>query len=396
MAMIEGNWKMLIAGRRVDSAERRDVISPATGAAIANVPDASLAQVDEALAAARDAQPGWAALAPIERARVMQRVAGLIRRDAEMLARIVVDEQGKPINEARGEVGGAAEFFSYFAEFARRIEGEILPSDARDEQIWIQRVPVGVVVGIIPWNYPAALVSRKVAPSMIAGNTIVLKPHEMTPLSALFMAGLFEEAGVPAGVVNIVTGAGETVGERLVNAPGVDLITMTGSVPTGKRIMSAAAQNLTPISLELGGKAPFIVMPDADLDLAVRSAITSRFMNCGQVCICNERTFVHEDIYPRFLDAFVAEAKALRIGDPQDDKTDIGPKVSKEELEKVEAMVGAAIDRGARALIGGGPSEIAADGRRLLVFADRARRRRTRHADHAGGDLRTRRADRSV
>ena len=353
MDALTGNWRMLVDGERLESSETRDVINPATGETIAKVPEAAVAQVDAALAAARKAQPGWAALAPIERAEVMRRIAGLIRRDAEALARIVVREQGKPITEARGEVGGAAEFFSYFAEFARRIEGEILPSDVRDEQIWIQRVPVGVVVGIIPWNYPAALVSRKVAPAMIAGDTIVLKPHELTPLSALYMAGLFVEAGVPPGVVNIVTGAGATVGARLVEAPGVDLITMTGSVPTGKRIMQSAVANLTPVSLELGGKAPFIVMPDADLDLAVRSAVTSRFMNCGQVCICNERTFVHRDVYDRFLEDFVARAKALRVGDPLDEKTDIGPKVSRPELEKVEAMVADAVRRGATLALGG-------------------------------------------
>ena len=188
---------------------------------------------------------------------------------------------------------------------------------------------------------------------MIAGNTIVLKPHELTPLSALYMADLFVEAGVPEGVVNIVTGAGSTVGAQLVQASGVDLITMTGSVPTGKSIMGAAVNNLTPVSLELGGKAPFIVMPDADLDLAVRSAVTSRFMNCGQVCICNERTFVHRDIYDRFLDDFVSRAKALRVGDPLDERTDIGPKVSRPELEKVEAMVADAVSRGAKVALGG-------------------------------------------
>jgi lactaldehyde dehydrogenase/glycolaldehyde dehydrogenase len=353
MADQNRSWKMLIDGREADSPNRRDVTNPATGEIIADVPDASPDQADQALAAARRAQPGWGALAPIERAAVMRRIADLIRHDAEDLAILVVSEQGKPITEARGEVRGAAEFFTYFAEFARRIEGEILPSDSRDEQIWIQRVPIGVVVGIIPWNYPAALVARKVAPAMIAGDTIVLKPHELTPLSALFMARLFQEAAVPAGVINVVTGTGATVGERLIGAPDVDLITMTGSVPTGRRIMQAAANHLTPISLELGGKAPFIVMPDADLDLAVRSAITSRFMNCGQTCICNERTFVHQDIYERFLEDFVERARMLRVADPRNEDTDIGPKVSKQELEKVEEMVVQAVRGGARIALGG-------------------------------------------
>jgi lactaldehyde dehydrogenase/glycolaldehyde dehydrogenase len=283
----------------------------------------------------------------------MKRVAALVRRDAERLAQIVVLEQGKPINEARGEVGGTSEFFEYFAEFARRIQGEILPSDFPGEQIWIQRVPIGVVGAIIPWNYPSALVSRKVAPALIAGDTIVLKPHELTPLSALEMARIFDEAGVPAGVVNIVTGAGATVGETISSSPDVNLITMTGSVPTGKRIMAAAAANVTPVSLELGGKAPFIVMADADIDLAVRSAVTSRYMNCGQVCICNERTLVQREVYDDFVQRFVAASAALRIGSPFDERTDLGPKVSREELEKVERYVQQAVADGAKLALGG-------------------------------------------
>jgi lactaldehyde dehydrogenase/glycolaldehyde dehydrogenase len=213
---------------------------------------------------------------------------------------------------------------------------------------------MGVVAAIIPWNYPAALVSRKVAPSMIAGNTIVLKPHEETPLSALFMAQLFEKAGVPAGVINIITGSGVEIGEVLTSHPDIDLVTMTGSVPTGKRIMVNAAANLVPVSLELGGKAPFIVMDDCDIDYAVRSAVTSRYMNCGQVCICNERTLVHERVYDQFLEKFVAASQKLRLGDPLLEATDLGPKVSLRELEKVEQMIDKAIGAGAQAVLRGG------------------------------------------
>lgn len=337
----------------------RPVLNPTNGATLADVPEASPEQAIAAIASARAAQPGWAALSPLQRGQVMHRIAALIRNHVEPLARLVVQEQGKTISEARGEVGGAAEFFTYFAEFARRIQGEILPSDAPGEQIWIQRVPVGVVTAIIPWNYPAALVSRKVAPSMIAGNTIVLKPHEETPLSALYMARLFAEAGVPDGVVNVVTGAGATVGAALTSHPDIDLVTMTGSVPTGRKIMTAAAANLVPVSLELGGKAPLIVMEDADLDLAVASAVTSRFMNCGQVCICNERMLVHEAVYDAFVERFIAATKALNIGDPMLESTDIGPKVSALELEKVERITAAAIAEGARPLLQGGRPETA-------------------------------------
>ena len=351
------DWRMLIDGKLVDAKEHRAVSNPATGETYAEVPEASAEQVAEALAAARKAQRAWGHAAPIERAAVMKRIAAKVREQAEELARIVVSEQGKPILEARGEAAGTAEFFDYFAEFARRIQGEILPSDHAGEQVWIQRVPVGVVAAIIPWNYPLALVARKVAPAMIAGDTIVLKPHEETPVSALAMARIFDEAGVPSGVVNIVTGAGESIGEQLCTAEGVDLISMTGSVPTGKRIMRNAAERLTPVSLELGGKAPFIVMADCDLDLAVRSALTSRFMNCGQVCICNERTYVERPIYEAFIERFVEASRTLRIGDPMSETTDIGPKVSREELEKVARVVQEARGQGARVLMGGGAPE---------------------------------------
>lgn len=345
-----GDWVRGEAGRR-------EVLSPITGRAIAQVTDATPDQGARAIEAALAAQPAWGRLAPLDRGRVMHRVAALIRDEAEVLARIVVLEQGKPIAEARGEVAGAAEFFTYFAEFARRIQGEILPSDAAGEQIWCQRVPVGVVAAIIPWNYPAALVSRKVAPALIAGNAIVLKPHEETPLSALFMARLMERAGVPRGVVSIVTGPGASLGAALTEDPRVDLVTMTGSVPTGRRIAQAAAGNLVPVSLELGGKAPFLVMEDADLDLAVRSAVTSRFMNCGQVCICNERMLVHERVHDEFVARFVERAQALRLGDPLEETTDLGPKVSKAELEKVERILAEAVAAGAEPILRGGRPE---------------------------------------
>ena len=344
---------MLIDGTFRGSDELRPVTSPASGERFAEVALADASMTHEALAAARRAQPAWGALAPLQRAVYMQRIAALIREEAESHARLIVREQGKPINEARGEVGGAAEFFDFFAGYARRIQGEILPSDHPGEQIWIQRVPVGVVAAIIPWNYPFALVARKVAPAMIAGDTVVLKSHEDTPLSALAMARIFERAEVPPGVVNVLSGTGPVVGETLCTSSGVDLITMTGSVPTGKRIMANAAERLTPVSLELGGKAPFIVMPDSDLDLAVRSALTSRYMNCGQVCICNERTYVHRDVHDEFVERFVEASRALRIGDPLEDSTDIGPKVSAAELEKVEARVAEAVSQGAELRLGG-------------------------------------------
>jgi lactaldehyde dehydrogenase/glycolaldehyde dehydrogenase len=276
-----------------------------------------------------------------------------ITADSERLARLVVQEQGKPLVEARGEIAGTAGFFEYFTTFARAPLGEIVASDNRDEDIWIRNVPFGVVVGIIPWNYPAALFARKVAPALMAGNTIVVKPHEDTPLSALALAKICEEAGVPPGVVNVVTGAGTVVGEALVRDEITQLVTVTGSVRAGRQILAAAAENITVVSLELGGKAPFIVMDDANLDLAVRNALHARFVNCGQVCTCNERTYVHRRVYDQFVERYVAAAGKLRLGDPMRTDIDLGPKVNLAELEKLERMVARAQEQGAQVALGG-------------------------------------------
>jgi lactaldehyde dehydrogenase/glycolaldehyde dehydrogenase len=352
---VGGRRQLFLGGRWLDAGDggTRAVINPATGEAFAAVPEATRADAQEALAAAAAAQPSWEARPPIERAAYLHRIAALVREHKEELARLVTMEEGKPIGEARGEVDLTAEFFTYFAEFARRIEGDLLPSDNHDEHVLILRVPYGVVAAIIPWNYPSALCARKVAPALIAGNTVVLKPHEDTPLSALALAELIEQAELPPGVINIVTGAGESVGEALVSDPNTALVTLTGSVPVGKRILELAAHRVLPVSLELGGKAPFIVLADADLDAAVRGAITSRFMNCGQVCICNERTLVQRHIFDEFVNRYIEAAARLRVGDPLDPATEVGPKVSQTELERVEQMVAAAQAEGARVMLGG-------------------------------------------
>jgi lactaldehyde dehydrogenase/glycolaldehyde dehydrogenase len=335
------------------SGATRPVINPATGEAFAEVPEGSPEDARAALAAARDAQPAWEALTGVQRAGYLKRIAELVREDAEHLARVIVREQGKPLVEARGEVGGTAGFFDYYTSFARAPMGEILPSDNSNEEIWTRNVPYGVVVGIIPWNYPAALFARKVAPALMAGNTIVIKPHEDTPLSAIELAKIVERARVPPGVVNVVTGAGTVVGDALVRDRITQLITVTGSVRAGRQILEAAAENITVVSLELGGKAPFIVMDDADIDMAVRHAVTARFVNCGQVCTCNERTYVHRRVYDQFLERYIAMAGSLRLGDPMRTDIDLGPKVNETELEKIERMVGRAQEQGAEVALGG-------------------------------------------
>jgi lactaldehyde dehydrogenase / glycolaldehyde dehydrogenase len=331
----------------------RRVLDPSTGEPFAEVPEATREDAHAALEAARDAQPAWEALTGVQRAAYIARIVELIRRDSERLARVIVREQGKPLVEARGEVAGTAGFFEYFTTFARAPMGEIIPSDNPHEDIWIRNVPYGVVVGIIPWNFPAALFARKVAPAIMAGNAIVIKPHEDTPLSAIELARLCEEAGVPPGIVNVVTGAGTVVGDALVRDDITKLVTVTGSVRAGQQILVAASQNITVVSLELGGKAPFIVMDDADLDAAIRNAVHARFVNCGQVCTCNERTYVHRRVYDEFMERYAEIVSTLRLGNPMRTDIDLGPKVNQMELEKLERMVSRAKEQGAEVVLGG-------------------------------------------
>ena len=260
------------------------------------MPNGGADDADRALVAARAAQPAWEAMPPASRGQLLRDLARLILENRERLARVVVAEQGKPIQEARGEIEGAALYLTYAAEEARRITGEIIPSDMPDEQIWIQRVAHGVVVALTAWNYPAALMCRKIGPALVAGNTVVVKSHEGTPISALEIAQLAAQADFPPGVINVISGTGENLGAALVRHPIPRLITLTGSVRAGKEVFRNAADDLKLLRLELGGKAPFVVAEDADIGAAVRAAVLSRFENCGQICICNERMYVHRRI----------------------------------------------------------------------------------------------------
>lgn len=329
-----------------------EVENPATEEVIASVPRGSEADADRALTAAWNAQPEWEALAPIARAELLKRLSRLVLQNRERLAQVVIAEQGKPLAEARGEIEGAALYLSYAAEEARRVTGDIIPSDEQDEQIWIQKVAHGVVVALTAWNYPAGLMCRKIGPALLAGNTVVVKSHEGTPLSALEIAQLSVEAGFPPGVLNVISGIGEGVGQALVTHPYTRLVTLTGSVRAGKAVFRAAADDLKILRLELGGKAPFIVAEDADIASAVRAAVVSRFENCGQICICNERMYVHEKIADEFTERFVKAVEALKVGDPRE-LVDVGPKFSGAELDKVEAMMKDAVTAGAEVLTGG-------------------------------------------
>jgi len=346
---------MYIDGSWVTMDETRPVINPSDESVIAAVPEAEADHAGRALEASRRAQREWGRRSGPERGAVLRKIADGIRARREEIAQLVVAEQGKTITEARGEVGDAAAgFFDYYATFERARVGSMFAPDERDEHLIVRSVPYGVVVGIIPWNYPAALFARKVAPAIMAGNTIVLKPHEDTPLAALALARIIEEAGVPPGVVNVVTGSGRVVGDALVRHPITRMVSMTGSVRGGREILTAAAENITPVSLELGGKAPFIVLEDADLVAAVENAVDARFWNCGQVCTCNERTYVQRGVYDEFVERFVEAASNLRMGDPMREDIQMGPKVNEPELVKVEAMVNNAVEQGASVALGGG------------------------------------------
>jgi lactaldehyde dehydrogenase/glycolaldehyde dehydrogenase len=348
---------MFIGGAWVPAAETRPVLNPADESVVGPMPEGTAEDAGRALEAAREAQPAWARRSGVQRGALLRAIAARIREQAEDLARLIVAEQGKTIVEARGEVEATAGFFDYFAGFERGQVGTMWASDEPGEQLWIKQVPYGVVVGIIPWNFPAALFARKVAPAIMAGNTIVIKPHEETPLSALALARICSEAGVPDGVVNVVTGAGTVVGDALVRHPITKLVTVTGSVRAGRQILAAAAENITVVSLELGGKAPLVVMEDADLERAVANAVEARFWNCGQVCTCNERTYVQRGVYDEFVERFVAQARELRLGDPMREDVQMGPKVSRPELEKVQALVDDAVAAGASVALGGGRPE---------------------------------------
>lgn len=351
---------MYIGGSWVAADEERPVVNPADESTVAGAPEASAEHSEGALEAARAAQKGWARRSGVERGAALRAIAGGIRARQEDLARLVVAEQGKTITEARGEVGAAAGFFDYFAGFDRARVGAMFAPDERGEHLFIKDVPYGVVVGIIPWNYPAASFARKVAPAIMAGNAIVLKPHEETPLTALALAAIIDEVGVPGGVVNVVTGAGRTAGDALVRSQITQMVTVTGSVRAGREVLAAAAENITPVSLELGGKAPFIVLDDADLDVAVQNAVNARFWNCGQVCTCNERTYVHSNLYDEFVERFIEAASAIEMGDPMREDVQMGPKANEAELSKVEAMVGTAVEQGASVALGGKRPEGAA------------------------------------
>jgi len=330
------------------------VTDPATGEQLALVPDADADQTRMAIAAASAAMPDWKALLAAERARILRRWFELVMANREDLAMILTCEQGKPLAEAAGEITYAASFIEWFAEEAKRVYGETIPSHRADSRIVVLRQPVGVVAAITPWNFPAAMITRKAAPALAAGCTMVLKPATQTPLTALALAELGARAGLPKGVFNVVTGSARTIGAELTGSPVVRKLSFTGSTEVGKTLMAQCAATMKKLSMELGGNAPFIVFADADLDAAVDGAITAKFRNSGQTCVCVNRLFVHRDIADSFERKLAIAVRALKVGPGVERGSTQGPLIDDAALAKVEEHVADALAKGARLVVGGG------------------------------------------
>ncbi len=346
------HYRCFIDGRWVDSSSRIEVENKATGRVFATVPACGTESALEALEAADRARHAWSDLPPVERANHLYRMTAALAAEREHFARLLVMEQGKTLNEALAEVDDTIRYINYSAEATRRIVGEIMPSDAPNEDLYIHRVPHGVTVGLCAFNYPLALIGRKIGPALATGNTMVLKPHDLTPVTACEFGRIVEQSGLPKGVLSIITGTTADVGIPLVESGHTRLITVTGSIPAGRAIYAAAAKNITVLSLELGGKAPFIVLEDADIDRAVEAAAIARYANCGQVCICNEGVLVHEKVAAEFSEKLLMRVQQIKVGDPMLN-IGMGCATSKPGLERVFDIVKKTVAEGATLALGG-------------------------------------------
>jgi lactaldehyde dehydrogenase/glycolaldehyde dehydrogenase len=345
---IDGQFAGTSSGKTIS------VINPSNEELIAEVPSGTAADANAAVLAAEKAQKSWARKPAIERAAYLREIAQLVRAHAEEIAHTISEEQGKILPLAKVEAFFTADYFDYMAEFARRYTGEIIPSDRANENILMFKMPIGVIAGILPWNFPFFLIARKMAPALVTGNTIVIKPSSETPLNAFMFAELVAKSSLPKGVFNLVSGSGAVVGNALAANPKVGMVSLTGSVEGGVAVMRAASENVTKVSLELGGKAPAIVTPSADLDLAATSIRASRIINTGQVCNCAERVYVHESIAEAFTAKVTELMKSTTIGDVlAKPEVEMGPLVSKQQLENVTAAVERAVNDGAKVVTGG-------------------------------------------
>lgn len=344
---IDGNWI------GADSGATLRVTNPATGGVLGTVPKMGYAETRRAIKAAAEAFPAWRDKTAEERAKLLRRWNELLLANQEDLALLMTAEQGKPFNEARGEIAYAASFIEWFAEEGRRVYGDVIPPHQADKRIVVLKQPVGVCAAITPWNFPAAMIARKAGPALAAGCTMVVKPASATPFSALALAELAHRAGIPKGVFNLVTGSSEEIGPELTDNPLVRKLSFTGSTQTGKQLIAACAGTLKNVSMELGGNAPFIVFDDADLNEAVGGALTSKFRNTGQTCVCSNRFLVQEGIYDAFAEKLAAKVTELKVGDGLVGETQLGPLINMQAVEKVELYIDDAVTKGAKLITGG-------------------------------------------
>ena len=344
---IDGVWAAADCGASIA------VNNPASGKIIASVPDCGAAETERAIAAANRALDGWRQTTAAERSRILRRWFELIVANHDDLALLMTAEQGKPLAESKGEITYAASYVEWFAEEAKRAYGEVIPSPFKDRQMVVLKEPVGVCAAITPWNFPSAMITRKVAPALAAACTIVLKPASQTPLSALALAVLAERAGVPAGVFSVVTGKAGPIGKLMCASPVVRKLSFTGSTATGRLLMQQCAATIKKLSLELGGNAPFIVFDDADLDAAVAGALASKYRNSGQTCICSNRFLVQEGIYEAFATRLAQAIEGLKMGDGMEEGVMQGPLIDEAAVCKVEELIGDALEQGARLITGG-------------------------------------------
>jgi succinate-semialdehyde dehydrogenase/glutarate-semialdehyde dehydrogenase len=347
LAYINGEWCQAQGGHTIQ------VTNPATGEVIGTVPEMGAAETRQAIAVSEAAGKAWRGLLAKERAAILQRWFQLMLENADDLAAIMTAEQGKPLSEAKGEIGYAASFFEWFAEEGKRIYGDTIPTPVAGRRIMVTKEPIGVCAAITPWNFPSAMITRKAAPALAAGCTMVLKPAELTPFSALALAELGQRAGIPAGVFNIVTGKPADIGGEMTSNPAVRKISFTGSTAVGRLLMQQSAPSLKKLSLELGGNAPFIVFDDADLDAAVEGAMASKFRNAGQTCVCANRLYVQDGVYDAFSQKLVAAVEKLQVGNGANAGVNQGPLINQAAVTKVETHITDALSKGARVLTGG-------------------------------------------
>ena len=344
---IDGQWCP------ADNAQTIRVTNPATGEALGSVPRMGAAEARRAIEAANAAWPAWRKKTAKERSSILRKWNDLMLENADDLALIMTAEQGKPLTESKGEITYAASFLEWFAEEGKRIEGDTLPSPWPDRRVVVTKEPIGVCAAITPWNFPAAMITRKVGPALAAGCPMVVKPAELTPFSALALAVLAERAGVPKGVFSVVTGDSKAIGGEMTSNPIVRKLTFTGSTQVGRILMEQCAPTIKKLSLELGGNAPFIVFDDADLDAAVEGAIASKYRNAGQTCVCANRIYVQHGVYDAFADKLVAAVGKLKVGNGQEAGVTQGPLIEEKAMLKVEEHIADALSKGARLLAGG-------------------------------------------